>query len=130
MPSIATKGGGAVQAMGNVEKMPPTMAPVPFPSMAQLTQFQPDTEKVKILNQPPVLQGGGSPSTNGDSPTGQGAVSNRSMGPAKVTNGACDKVLVEGKPVAVQGSTVSMNQSNAPMGKITSVAQSAVNCNG
>src|SRR5690349_21080374 len=98
MPFIATTGGGVVQGTGNVEKMPPTMAPVPFPSIANLAKLDPQTcsQKVKILNKHIVLQKTMIPMTNGDAPSGSGVISNGSMGPAEVSGGLCTKVLVEG----------------------------------
>jgi hypothetical protein len=127
---VATMTGGLAQGTGNVEQVPPSMAPAPFGSNANLAQAQEKTcsEKVKILGQPVIVQGTGFPMTSGGPPPAHGVVSGTSMGPAKVVGDVCTKVRVEGKGVAVQLSTVGMNQNNVPMGKITSVAQRVVYC--
>ncbi|MCQ3949930.1 MAG: DUF4150 domain-containing protein [Planctomycetaceae bacterium] len=133
MMPAATRAGGVSMAFPDtclVPAPPAPPVPTPFPNIAQMSAANPGTctLKVKIMNQPAVVQNSQVMNSQGDEAgTNGGVVSGMNMGPASVKKGSA-KVSLEGKPAATLLSLVAQNgaSANAPAGNIIAPSQPKV----
>ena len=124
----STKAGGLCQGAPDVCKVPaPPSPPVPtpFPNLAQCTQAQKVTTKVKVLNMGILTKNSQIPRSQGDEAgTAGGVVSGMNMGPVTIKT-ASTKLQVEGGDAFLHLKNTAHNGTNAnvPMGSQVSPSQ-------
>lgn len=131
---MMTRGDGKCVGFPDVCKVPappaPLPVPMPFPNVGMMSSASAGTcsQKVKVLNKPPILKSSEISSSKGDEPgTLKGMVSNVNMDKISFKT-ASSKVEIEGKPVVTVFKTTAHNGSNAnmPAGTIVAPSQSKV----
>jgi hypothetical protein len=129
MPA-STKKGGMAFAMPDVCKtsVGPSVVPIPYPNIAQLSGADRTVDKVLIENKEVVVEDSKIPSSSGDEAgTLKGVTSSTTRGEARFKQYS-SKVYAKGKKIVHHTATTSHNGSNAnmPSGTHTTASQNKV----